>query len=62
MVVARLDLSGMDDMINILSGRAETVAILDEIRAKTGDNPEAWMAVFLERLRQEKEKLHHVKQ
>ena len=31
-VVARIDLTGMDDVIQILSARAETVAILDEIR------------------------------
>ena len=32
-VVARIDLSGMDDVINVLSARAETVSILDEVRA-----------------------------
>jgi len=56
-VVARIDLSGMDDVINILSARAETVAILDEVRAEVGDAPEAWMQPFQERVRLEKEKL-----
>ncbi|MDE3061178.1 MAG: hypothetical protein KGJ06_09215, partial [Pseudomonadota bacterium] len=55
-VVARIDLSGMDDVINVLSARAETVAMLDEIRAEVGDAPEAWMAPFQERVRLEKEK------
>jgi len=55
-VVARIDLSGMDDVINVLSARAETVAILDEVRATVGDEPEAWMAPFQERIRLEREK------
>jgi len=45
-VVARLDLSGMDEVVNVLSGRAETVGVLDEIRAKVGDDPDAWMPLF----------------
>lgn len=56
-VVARIDLSGMDDVINVLSARAETVSMLDEIRKEVGDEPEAWMAPFQERVRLEKEKL-----
>lgn len=55
-VVARIDLSGMDDVINVLSARAETVAILDEIREKYGDEPENWMSPFQRRLEIEKEK------
>jgi type IV secretion system protein VirB4 len=55
-VVARIDLSGMDDVINVLSARAETVAMLDEIRKQTGDEPEAWMAEFQERVTAEREK------
>jgi len=56
-VVARIDLSGMDDVINILSARAETVVILDEVRAEVGDAPENWMGPFQERVRLEKEKI-----
>ncbi len=55
-VVARIDLSGMDEVINVLSARAETVAILDEVRGKVGDAPENWMAPFQERVRLDKEK------
>jgi len=55
-VVARIDLSGMDDVINVLSARAETVVLLDEVRSKVGDAPEAWMAPFQERVKQEREK------
>ncbi len=56
-VVARIDLSGMDDVINVLSARAETVSILDEVRAEYGDAPEAWMAPFQKRVKLEREKL-----
>ncbi|MBN8531875.1 MAG: VirB4 family type IV secretion/conjugal transfer ATPase [Alphaproteobacteria bacterium] len=49
-VVARIDLSGMTEVINVLSGRAETVAILDEVRAslppEQRDDPEYWMLPF----------------
>jgi type IV secretion system protein VirB4 len=56
-VVARIDLSGMDDVINVLSARAETVALLDEVREEVGDAPEKWMPPFQERVRLEKEKV-----
>jgi type IV secretion system protein VirB4 len=55
-VVARIDLSGMDDVVNVLSARAETVSILDEVRKEVGDAPEAWMPIFQERVRLEREK------
>jgi len=45
-VVAELDLAGLDDALAVLSGRAETVALLDRIRAERGDDPAAWMAPF----------------
>jgi type IV secretion system protein VirB4 len=50
-VVARIDLSGMDDVIMVLSGRAETVGILDEVRNEVGDDPEKWLPIFQERVR-----------
>lgn len=55
-VVARIDLSGMDDIVNILSARAETVSILDEVRRQVGDAPEAWMPIFQERVKLERDK------
>jgi len=51
-VVARIDLSGMDDVISILSGRAETVGLLDEIRAQYGDDPEIWIPIFTKRVKE----------
>ncbi len=47
-VVARLDLSGEKELITVLSGREKTVRLLDQIRADTGDDPDAWMQRLLE--------------
>jgi type IV secretion system protein VirB4 len=56
-VVARIDLSGMDEIVNILSARAETISIADEMRAKYGDSPEAWLPHFQKRVKADKEKI-----
>ncbi len=48
-VIAKLDMSGMEDEIAILSGRAETVNLLDSIRAEVGDSPEDWLPIFCQR-------------
>jgi type IV secretion system protein VirB4 len=45
--IVRLDLTGMQDTIAVLSGDLETVAILDEIRAQVGDDPKDWEHIFL---------------
>ncbi|MES2985065.1 MAG: VirB4 family type IV secretion/conjugal transfer ATPase [Pseudomonadota bacterium] len=50
-VVARIDLSGMEDIISVLSGRAETVGMLDQIRAEVGDDVKDWLPVFNERIK-----------
>ena len=52
-VVARIDLSGssMSDIVNVLSGRSETIVLLDEIRKEVGDNPRDWLPVFIERVK-----------
>ncbi len=41
-VVVRLDLSGMADIITVLSGRETSVRRLDSLRAQYGDAPAAW--------------------
>jgi len=48
-VIARLDLTGEDDLIAVLSGRTATVNLLDEIRKQVGDEPEDWMPIFQRR-------------
>lgn len=54
-VIARIDLSGMDDEINVLSARAETVRILDEVRRDVGDIPGDWLPVFQDRVKRLRE-------
>jgi type IV secretion system protein VirB4 len=49
-VIARLDLTGEKELLTILSGREETVRLLDELMADKGGSPEAWMPFLLERV------------
>lgn len=51
-VIAKLDLSNMDDFIAVLSGRTETVKLLEEIMKDKGKSPEDWLDTFLERRKQ----------
>jgi type IV secretion system protein VirB4 len=48
-VVARLNLSGMPDLLTVLSGREASVRRLDDLRAVHGDDPAAWMPHLLGR-------------
>ncbi len=48
-VVARLDLSGMEDVVRVLSGNARTVRLLDKIRDEVGEDPDVWLPIFMER-------------
>lgn len=41
--IAELDLSGMDDALLVLSGTTDNVLALDQIRARAGDDPDAWL-------------------
>jgi type IV secretion system protein VirB4 len=50
-IVARIDLSGMSEVIHVLSGRSETVILLNKIRAEVGDNPRDWLPIFYERVK-----------
>jgi len=45
-VVVELDLTGLDDELAILSGRSETVALLDRLRAEHGDDYALWRDPF----------------
>jgi type IV secretion system protein VirB4 len=45
-VVAELRLDGLGDQLAVLSGRTETVDLLDRIRARVGDDPTAWLKPF----------------
>ena len=48
-VVVRLDLSGEQDLLTILSGRESTIRLFDELVEKTGPDPARWMKQLLER-------------
>jgi len=48
-VIAKLNLAGMPDIIKVLSGRTETVAELDALRARVGDDPALWLPIFMGR-------------
>lgn len=48
-VIARLNLAAMPELIKVLSGRTETVAEVEALRAKLGDDPDIWLPVFLGR-------------
>jgi type IV secretion system protein VirB4 len=48
-VVARLNLSGMPDLLTVLSGRESSVRRLDDLRALYGDAPADWLPHLLER-------------
>lgn len=51
-VIARLDLKGMGDIVNVLSGRSDTVLLLYDILREYGDDPKIWLPVFYEKCRQ----------
>jgi type IV secretion system protein VirB4 len=48
-VVAELDLSGFDDELAILSGTAANNALIDDIIAEVGDDPDVWGPIFNQR-------------
>jgi type IV secretion system protein VirB4 len=48
-VIAKLDLNNMDDFISVLSGRTETVKLLEEIMKEKGQSPDDWLDTFLQR-------------
>ncbi|WP_321874486.1 VirB4 family type IV secretion/conjugal transfer ATPase [Burkholderia ubonensis] len=48
--VVKLDLGGLDQILDVLSGSTDNVELLDTIRAEVGDDPADWLPVFRERL------------
>ncbi len=48
--IGRLDLAGLGDVLDVLSGTTDNVELLDGIRAAVGDDPAAWLPVFHEQL------------
>ena len=48
--IVQFDLGGMTDLLNVLSGTTDNVALLDQIRAEVGDDPTDWLPIFHERI------------
>ncbi|WP_455289672.1 VirB4 family type IV secretion/conjugal transfer ATPase [Cupriavidus necator] len=44
--IASLELGGMDEILNVLSGTTDNVALLERIRSEVGDDPKTWMPIF----------------
>jgi type IV secretion system protein VirB4 len=45
-VVGRINLSGMDNIINVLSGRTENILLVHKLIKEHGENPEKWLPIF----------------
>ena len=45
-VVCQLDLKGFDFELDVISGRSHNVAIVRDIIAQVGDNPDDWLPLF----------------
>lgn len=50
-VVARLDLTGLEDHLAVLAGTERSVRLLDRLRAELGDEPEDWLPAFMAQAR-----------
>lgn len=48
--IGRLDLAGLGDVLDVLSGTTDNVELLDTIRSAVGDDPDDWLPVFHEQL------------
>ena len=54
-VACSLDLSGLDDLVAVLSGRARTVRLMERLIAEVGPKPEAWLPRFRQLAKMENE-------
>jgi type IV secretion system protein VirB4 len=48
-VIARVDLSGMDEVVRVLSARADTIVMLDDIISEVGEDPDDWLPIYYQR-------------
>ena len=44
--IGKLDLAGLGDVLDVLSGTTDNVELLDKIRAQVGDDPDVWLPDF----------------
>lgn len=51
-VIARPKLKGMQDLLTVLSARERSLLLFDQICPQVGDDPDQWLPVLLQRLRE----------
>ncbi len=56
-VVLRANLTGLEDVISVISAREQTLQLLDQIRSEVGDDPKIWLPIFHERRKQMEERV-----
>jgi type IV secretion system protein VirB4 len=56
--IVEFDLSGMDEAIWVLSGSLDNVQLLDAVRDEVGDDPDDWLPVLFQRIRERKARNH----
>lgn len=49
-VVCELDLTGLEDFVDVLSATTDNVALLDELRSQVGDAPSRWLPALRRRI------------
>jgi type IV secretion system protein VirB4 len=54
--IGRLDLSGLGDVLDVLSATTDNVELLERIRAQVGDDPAAWLPAFHAQLARRRER------
>ena len=52
--ICEFDLSGLEDFITVLSATTDNIALLDDIRARVGDDPAQWLPVLLQEVQDRK--------
>ena len=50
--ICELDLAGMEDFVTVLSATTDNLALLDDIRARVGDAPDAWLPLLRKAVRE----------
>ena len=50
--LCELDLAGLEDFITVLSATTDNIVLLDEIRARLGDDPALWLPVLQREVRE----------
>ncbi|MDV7561167.1 VirB4 family type IV secretion/conjugal transfer ATPase [Acinetobacter baumannii] len=52
--ICKMDLGDMRDVLQIISGSKDNVAIMEEVISEVGEDPEVWSPIFLERIAERK--------